>query len=39
MDEEVETLSSQTETVVTGVPPAHEPDAVDTPPPTAVARA
>jgi transcription termination factor Rho len=35
MDEKVETLSSQTETVEAGIPPAHEQDAADTAAPTA----
>jgi transcription termination factor Rho len=35
MDEKVETLSSQTETVEAGVSPAHEQDAADTAAPTA----
>jgi hypothetical protein len=30
MDEKVETLSSETETVEAGVPPSHEQDAADT---------
>jgi transcription termination factor Rho len=36
MDEKVETLRSQTETVEAGVPPAHEQDAADTAATTAV---